>query len=64
MSHSERFINTRSFRKGDPWTIWTARKGAAASPWKRVPSKPAAIRTMRLQMLRDIAAGKIPRRIR
>jgi len=54
----------RSFRKNDPWTRRIARMGAAASPWKRVPSKPTAIRTLRLQMMRDIGEGKTPRRIR
>ena len=58
------FANDRTFRKDDPETRRIARMGAAASPWKRGPHKTTAIRTLRLQMLRDIAAGKTPRRIR
>jgi len=58
------FLNTRSFKKDDPWTRWIARKGAAASPWSGQPFKSNAIRTLRLQMMRDIAEGKTPRRIK
>jgi hypothetical protein len=52
------------FRAGDPRTVKIARLGKAASPWSRAPYKTTAIRTLRLQMMRDLAAGKKPRRIR
>lgn len=54
----------RTFKTNDPRTVRIARMGAAASPWKRVPYKTTAIRTLRLQMLRDIGAGRKPRRIK
>lgn len=57
-------IRHTSFKAGDPRTLKIARLGKEASPWNRVPYNHNAIRTLRLQMLRDIAAGKKPRRIR
>lgn len=63
-TRTDAYLKSRTFRKDDPWTRRIARMGAAASPWKRVPYKTTAIRTLRLQMLRDIGAGKTPRRIR
>lgn len=52
------------FCKDDPRSLRIAKMGAAASPWSRVPYKTTAIRTLRLQMMRDIGEGKTPRRIR
>lgn len=62
--HARRGITPTTFREGDPRTLKIARLGKEASPWSRPPYKTTAIRTLRLQMLRDIAAGKKPRRIR
>lgn len=61
---SRRGITPTTFREGDPRTLMIARRGKEASPWSRPPYKTTAIRTLRLQMMRDIAAGKTPRRIR
>ena len=61
---SDGCVTSTTFRAGEPRTVKIARLGKAASPWSRIRYKTTAIRTTRLQMLRDITAGKTPRRIR
>lgn len=52
------------FTEGEERTCRIAKLGKAASPWSRIPLTSSGIRTLRLEMIRDVSKGKKPRSFR